>query len=225
MFVGSYPEFSEDRWHETVQQFPEYRAASEILHHADSGLEVEMASPSRTTAIRPCVRIPEISEVLELSAFEEHQQSMAAMFVENGGEPDILWPLVDQYLQPMIFRYPLRSYMTSEDVSGAWLVERYVAYVAKGFTLAELSDQFFSSGSIGSSENEAFKEFIYTAVADFYALIMCAIETAGREQLVAIDGNAVELDPLELIRYCAILDEVVSAHDANDPLRLIFRES
>lgn len=170
---------------------------------------------------KPEVRIPEGDELFGLPAFDAAQDAMMIRFVDNGTDPRMLWPLMDQYLQPLVFRYPLRAYMTDEAVSGELLVQQYINYVGQSMTLVEISDISLANDQLGVAENEALKEFVYKSVGDLYALIMCAIERADRERLLLPDGSLCHLGGADFLRYSVMLDEIVSAQDTNDPVRLM----
>lgn len=219
MFIGSYPEFAPDRWQQTVQQHPEYSAMAGIMQDATEAPS-RSAAPAQQESRTP-LQIPDVDALIALPAFEEEQNEMVAMFEGNGNTPDLLWPLMDQYLQPLYLRYPLRAYMTDGDVSGSWLVERYVAYMAKTIALMQLSNHFHSVGALGEAENEGFRAFILKTMEDYYALIMCAVERNDKEKLVTSHGEPCELEPLPFMKYSAMLVEIVEAEDANDPRRLL----
>lgn len=175
------------------------------------------------TGSRPPIWVPDLRDARSLPAFEAAMEEMTFRYAENGNNPRMLWPLIDQYLQPMLYRHALRTYMTNDELSGRWLLEKYISFAGQSLTLLQFGNHHLQQGELGLSEHAALKDFILTSTQEMYALVICAIQTAGRERPVADDGSSLEWGISDLFPYLQKLEEIVSAKDPNDPVQMARR--
>lgn len=73
---------------------------------------------------------------------------------------------------------------------------------------------------MGASEHAALKDFILDSTQEMYGLVVCAIQNAGRERPTSFDGSPLDWNRELLAYLTAKLNEIVSAQDPNDPIRL-----
>lgn len=205
---------------------------SELIRIIDKALTLRLQSASTATQApsskksqnirdsRPVIRVPDLADARSLPAFDAAMEELSFRYFENGNNPRMLWPLMEQYLQPMLYRYSLRTYMTNDDVDGQWLIDKYISYAGQSLCLLQHSNHSLQQGDLGSSEHAALKDFILDSTQEMYGLVTCAIQNAGRERPTSFDGSPLEWNRELLAYLTAKLDEIVSAQDPNDPIRL-----
>lgn len=176
--------------------------------------------PKHIQDSRPAVRIPDLADARSLPAFDAAMEELSFRYFENGNNPRMLRPLMEQYLQPMLYRYSLRTYMTNDEVDGQWLIEKYISYAGQSLCLLQHSNHHQQQGDLGASEHAALKDFILDSTQEMYGLVVCAIQNAGRERPISFDGSPLEWNREVLAYLTAKLNEIVSAQDPNDPIRL-----
>lgn len=178
------------------------------------------SNPTNTQESRPAIRVPDLADARSLPAFDAAMEELSFRYLENGNNPRMLWPLMEQYLQPMLYRYSLRTYMTNDEVDGQWLIEKYISYAGQSLCLLQHSNHHLQHGDLGASEHAALKDFILDSTQEMYGLVVCAIQNAGRERPTSFDGSPLEWDRELLAYLTSKLNEIVSAQDPNDPIRL-----
>jgi len=204
---------------------------SELLRILDKALTLSLQStssghipprpdPTNIQESRPAIRVPDLADARSLPAFDAAMEELSFRYFENGNNPRMLWPLIEQYLQPMLYRYSLRTYMTNEEVDGQWLIEKYISYAGQSLCLLQHSNHHLQYGDLGASEHAALKDFILDSTQEMYGLVVCAIQNAGRERPTSFDGSPLEWDRELLAYLTSKLNEIVSAQDPNDPIRL-----
>lgn len=176
--------------------------------------------PKNIRDSRPVIRVPDLTEARSLPAFNAAMEELSFRYFENGNNPRMLWPLMEQYLQPMLYRYSLRTYMTNDEVDGQWLIDKYISYAGQSLCLLQYSNHHLQQGDLGASEHAALKDFILDSTQEMYGLVVCAIQNAGRERPTSFDGSPLEWDRELLAYLTSKLNEIVSAQDPNDPIRL-----
>lgn len=191
---------------------------------ADSPNMVSMATDREhlrsTTPSSPAIRIPDLGDARSLPAFDAAMEELSFRYFEIGSSPEMLWPLMEQYLQPMLYRSSLRTYITNDEVDGEWLIEKYISYAGQSLCLLQHSNHHLQRGDLGASEHAALKDFVLDSTREMYGLVVCAILNAGRERPTSFDGAPLHWDRELLADLTSKLNEIVSAQDPNDPIRL-----